>query len=106
LFCRKIMEACEAKEHGHDSKQRHQVVGPVMQAKVWMRDFERCNPWRTRAQRSQSEDECAGRNQTQGGHEATQAGRPRPAGFTLFKHPRCSSSAGKQLIQLSVCVLE
>jgi hypothetical protein len=37
LFCRKFMEACEAKEHGHDSKQRHQVEGPIMQAKerVW-----------------------------------------------------------------------
>jgi hypothetical protein len=23
LFCRKIMEACEAKEHGGDSKQKH-----------------------------------------------------------------------------------
>jgi hypothetical protein len=37
LFCRKIMEACEAKEHGHDSKQRHQVEGPIIQAKEWMR---------------------------------------------------------------------
>jgi hypothetical protein len=37
LFCKKIMEACEAKEHGHDSKQRHQVEGPTIQAKEWMR---------------------------------------------------------------------
>jgi hypothetical protein len=106
LFCRKIMEACEAKEHGHDSRQIYQVEGPIMQAKEWMRKFGRCNPWSTRAQRSQSEHECAGRNQSQGEHEATQAGRPRPAGLTLFKHPRCSSSAGKELIQLSACVLE
>jgi hypothetical protein len=33
LFCRKIMEACEAKEHGHDSKQIHHVEGPIMQVK-------------------------------------------------------------------------
>jgi hypothetical protein len=33
------MEACEAKEHVHDSKQRHQVEGPIMQAKEWMRDL-------------------------------------------------------------------
>jgi hypothetical protein len=32
---------------------------------------------------------------------SAQAGRP-----PLFKHPRCSSLAGKQLTQLSVCVLE
>jgi hypothetical protein len=106
LFCRKIMEACEAKEHGHDSKQKHQVEGPIMQAKEWMREFERCNPRSTRAQRSQSEDECAGRNRSQGRHEATQAGRPRPADLPLFKHLRCSPSAGKLVIQLSVCVLE
>jgi hypothetical protein len=106
LFCRKIMEACEAKEHGHDSKQRHQVEGPIIQAKEWMREFGRCNPWSTWAQRSQSGDECAGRHRSQGGHEATQAGRPRPAGLPLFKRPRCSSSASKQLIQLFVCVLE
>jgi hypothetical protein len=36
LFCKKIMEACEAKEHGHDSKQRHKVEGPIMQAKEWI----------------------------------------------------------------------
>jgi hypothetical protein len=106
LFCRKIMEACEAKEHGNDSKQRHQVDGPIMQAKEWMREFGRCNPWSTQAQRSQSEDECSGRKWSQGGHEATQAGRPRPADLPLFKHPWCSPSAAKQLIQLSVCVLE
>jgi hypothetical protein len=64
LFCRKIIEACEAKEHGHDSKQRHQVEGPIMQAKELMREFGRCNPWSTWAQRSQSEVECAGRNRS------------------------------------------
>jgi hypothetical protein len=39
LVLQKIMEPCEAKEHGHDSKQRHQVEGPIMQAKEWMREF-------------------------------------------------------------------
>jgi hypothetical protein len=41
LFCRKFMVACEAKEHGHDSKQRHQVEWPIMKAKEWMREFGR-----------------------------------------------------------------
>jgi hypothetical protein len=36
LFCRKFTVACEAREHGHDSKQ---VEGPIMQAKEWMREF-------------------------------------------------------------------
>jgi hypothetical protein len=71
LLCRKIMEACEAKKHGHDSKQGHQVEGPIMQAKEWMREFGRCNPWSTRSQKSQSEDECARRKPSQGEHEAT-----------------------------------
>jgi hypothetical protein len=78
LFCKKIMEACEAKEHGHDSKQRHKVEGPIMQAKEWMREFGLCNPWSTRSQKSQSEDECAGRKPSQGEDEATQAGQPPP----------------------------
>jgi hypothetical protein len=106
LFCGKIMEACEAKEHGHDLKQRHQVEGPIMQAKEWMREFGRCNLWSTWAQKSQSEDDHTRGKPSQGGHEATQAGRPRTAGLTYLSTPQCSSSAGKQLIQLSVCVLE
>jgi hypothetical protein len=36
-------EAVGAREHGHDSKQRHQVEGQIMQAKEWMRAFGRCN---------------------------------------------------------------
>jgi hypothetical protein len=44
LFCRNIMEACEAKQHGSDSKQNHQVEGAIMQAKEWTRTFGRCNP--------------------------------------------------------------
>jgi hypothetical protein len=42
----KFMVACEAsgaREHGHDSKQRHQVEGPIMQAKEWTRAFGQCN---------------------------------------------------------------
>jgi hypothetical protein len=35
LFCRNIMEACEAREHGGDSKKNHQVEGIIMQAKEW-----------------------------------------------------------------------
>jgi hypothetical protein len=43
-FCRNIMEVCEAREHGGDSKQNHQVEGSIMQAKEWTRTFGRCNP--------------------------------------------------------------
>jgi hypothetical protein len=42
LFCRNIMEACEAREHGSDSKRKHQVEGVIMQAKEWTRTFGRC----------------------------------------------------------------
>jgi hypothetical protein len=70
LFCRKIMEECEAKEHGHDSKQRHQVEGPIIQAKEWMREYARCNLWSMRARKSQSEDDHAGGKPSQGGPEA------------------------------------
>jgi hypothetical protein len=106
LFCRKFMEACEATEHRHDSKQRHQVEGPIMQAKEWMREFGRCNLWSTQAQKSQREDDHAGGKSSQGGPEAPQASRPRPVGLPYISTLQCSSLVGKQLSQLSVCVLE
>jgi hypothetical protein len=37
------MEACEAREHGGDSKKNHQVEGVIMQAKEWTRTFRWCN---------------------------------------------------------------
>jgi hypothetical protein len=40
LFCRNIMEACEAREYGSESKRKHQVEGIIMQAKEWTRTFE------------------------------------------------------------------
>jgi hypothetical protein len=42
LFCGNIMEACEAREYGSDSKRKHQVQGAIMQAKEWTRTFRRC----------------------------------------------------------------
>jgi hypothetical protein len=36
------MDACEVREHGCDSKRKHQVEGPIMQAKEWTRTFGRC----------------------------------------------------------------
>jgi hypothetical protein len=41
-FCRNIMDACEAREHGGDSKRKHQVEGAIMEAKEWTRMFGRC----------------------------------------------------------------
>jgi hypothetical protein len=36
------MDACEAWEHGGDSKQKHQVEGAIMQAKERTGTFGRC----------------------------------------------------------------
>jgi hypothetical protein len=58
LFCRNIMEACEAREHGSDSKRNHQVEGAIMQAKEWTRTFGRCNPVEHAATKQQSKHEC------------------------------------------------
>jgi hypothetical protein len=98
LFCRKIMEACEAKEHGHDSNQRHPVGGPIMQVKEWMREFGRCNLWSTRAQKSQSEDDHAGENRAREEPEATQASRP-----PLYKHPPVLDF-GRQAAHPTLCL--
>jgi hypothetical protein len=60
LFCRNIMEACEAREYGSESKRKHQVEGIIMQAKEWMRTFGRCTQSRsnkcTREEPSQEEE--------------------------------------------------
>jgi hypothetical protein len=42
LFCRNIMEACESREYGSDSKWKRQVEGAIMQAKEWTRTFGPC----------------------------------------------------------------
>jgi hypothetical protein len=44
LLRRNLMEECEAREHGSDSKQNNQVEGSIMQAKEWTRTFGQCNP--------------------------------------------------------------
>jgi hypothetical protein len=60
LFCKNIMEACEAREHGGDSNQKHQVEGTIMQAKEWTRTFGRCNPVEHVVTKQQSKHECTG----------------------------------------------
>jgi hypothetical protein len=42
LFGRNIMDACEAREYGSESKRKHQVEGAIMQAKEWTGTFGRC----------------------------------------------------------------
>jgi hypothetical protein len=61
LFCRNIMDACEAREHGSDSKQNHQVEGAIIQAKEWTRTFGRCNPVEQAVTKQQSKHECIGK---------------------------------------------
>jgi hypothetical protein len=62
LFCRNIMEACEAREYGSESKRIHQVEGIIMQAKEWTGTFGRCTRSRsnkhecTREEQSQEEE--------------------------------------------------
>jgi hypothetical protein len=62
LFCRNIMEACEAREHGGDSKRKHQVEGAIMQAKEWTRTFGRCNLVEHTSTKQQSKHECTGKS--------------------------------------------
>jgi hypothetical protein len=58
LFCRNIMEACEAREHESDSKRKNQVEGAIMQEKEWTRTFRRCNPVEHAVTKQQSKHEC------------------------------------------------
>jgi hypothetical protein len=59
------MEACEAREHGGDSKHNHQVEGTIMQAKEWTRTFGRCNPMKHVVTKQQSKRERTGEELSQ-----------------------------------------
>ena len=65
------MEACEAREHGSDSKQNNQVEGSIMQAKEWTRAFGRCNPVEHAVTKQQSKHECTGEKSSQEEQQAT-----------------------------------
>jgi hypothetical protein len=46
------------REHGSDSKRKHQVEGAIMQAKEWTRTFGRFNPVEHAVTKQQSKHEC------------------------------------------------
>jgi hypothetical protein len=47
-------KACEAREYGSESKQKHQVEGAIMQAKEWMRTFGRCTRSRSALEKNRA----------------------------------------------------
>jgi hypothetical protein len=57
LFCRNIMEACEAREFGSESKRKHQVEGIIMQAKEWTGTFGRYTRSRSKCAREEPSQE-------------------------------------------------
>jgi hypothetical protein len=59
------MEACEARKHGGESKQNHQVEGAIMQAKEWTRTFGRCNSVEHAVTNQQSKHEHTGEEPSQ-----------------------------------------
>jgi hypothetical protein len=86
LFCRKIMEACEAKEYGGDSTKtssgRTNNASKGVDERVgW------CNPWSMRSQSIKVKMSVLEENRSREEQQATQAGRSRTAGHPLFKHP-------------------
>jgi hypothetical protein len=76
VFCRNLIEECEAREHGSDSKQNNQVEGSIMQEKEWTRAFGRCNPVEHAVTKEQSKLECTGENLSEVEKRGPQAGRP------------------------------
>jgi hypothetical protein len=98
LLCRKFMVACEAsgaREHGHDSKQEHQVEGPIMQEKEWTRAFGWCNSWSTRARKSRRGNDRARRKS-----RARGVNHPRPVGPGRPTWP-LNGAPGTHLLQAS-----
>jgi hypothetical protein len=77
------MEACEAREHGSDSRKNHQVEGSIIQAQEWTRAFGRCNLVEHAVTKQHSKHECTGRNPSQ--EEATRPVGPGWLASPLFK---------------------
>jgi hypothetical protein len=65
------MEACEAREHGSDSRQNNQVEGSIMQAKEWTRTFGRCNLVEHAVTKKQRSMECTREKSSQVEQQAT-----------------------------------
>jgi hypothetical protein len=82
LFCRIPTEACEARRHGNDTKQRNQVGDSIMQAKEWTRELGWSNPVEHTDTKKQRSMECTGERQSQEEQQAPQAGWLRPVGLT------------------------
>jgi hypothetical protein len=97
LFCRNIMEACEAREHGGESKQNHQVEWAIMQAKEWTRTFGRCNPVKHAVTKQQSKHERTGEEPSQEEQRGPWAGLTRLAGLPPSKASLYPSSSSKSL---------
>jgi hypothetical protein len=60
---------------------KHQVEGPIMQEKEWVRAFGRCTHGARGQESHGGEMIVLEKNGALGRHAATQAGRPRPAGL-------------------------
>jgi hypothetical protein len=73
-------EASGAREHAQDSKQEHQVEGPIMQAKEWKKAFGWRNKWSMQARQSRRRNHRAKENRARGARShqgrSAQAGRP------------------------------
>jgi hypothetical protein len=82
LFCRNIIEACEAREHGSDSKQNHQVEGPIMQARSGREHLGGATPWSTQSQSTKARMSALEKTKPGGAWRplgpSAQAGRPSP----------------------------
>jgi hypothetical protein len=84
---------------------KHQVEGPIMQEKEGMRAFGRCNSWSARARKCRGEMIVL--EESRGGEEpeATQAGRPRPAGLPYLRSPPAPVFCRQASLSfLSLCV--
>jgi hypothetical protein len=68
LFCRNIIEACEVREYGSESKRKHQVEGIIMQVKEWTRTFGRC----TRSRSNKASMSALEKNQEERGKSPIQ----------------------------------
>jgi hypothetical protein len=83
------MEACEAREHGSDSKQNHQVEEEIIPVKEWTRMFGRCNPVKHAVTKQQASMSALEKNRARIGKSPIQL-LVRVLEFVVQNHPRHS----------------
>jgi hypothetical protein len=85
LFCKNIMEAREAREHESDSKQNHQVEGPICMRRSGQEHLGGATSWSTYSQSNKASMSVLEKNRARRSKKAPKPMGPGRTASPLFK---------------------